>query len=771
MSHVSERLRKGATAVTVGALLSAPMILGTTTAAVGAEGHVDNPYAGATQYVNDKWSAAVTAEAAAVAATNPTLAAQMLAIKDQPTAVWMDRIGAINGNVDGPGLKYHLDAALAQKGAAPIVLNVVIYNLPGRDCYALASNGELPATAAGLTRYKTEYIDPIAELLAKPEYAGIRISATIEPDSLPNLSTNMSEPACQTSAPYYKEGVTYALDKLHAITNVYTYVDAAHSGWLGWENNASHAVQTFVDVATSTKAGFASIDGFVTNTANSTPLTEPYLPDSTLSLSGTPIRSSSFYEWNFDFDEIDWTANLYTRLVAGGFPSTVGMLIDTSRNGWGGPNRPTATSTSSVLETYIAESKVDKRTHRGAWCNPAGAGIGERPQATPAGYTSSHLDAFVWIKPPGESDGSSSLIPNDEGKGFDRMCDPTFSSPKLSGKLTGALPGAPVSGKWFSTQFQQLVTNAYPAIPATGTQPPADTVAPSVPTNLVAGATTLSSIAVSWTASTDNVAVTGYDISSGGVVVGSSPTTSFTVAGLATDTAYTFTVRAKDAAGNVSAASAPLTARTATDVVIPGPDTVAPTAPTNLVAGTTTTSAVPLTWTASTDNVGVTGYDVYSGTTKVGSSTTTSHTVTGLTAGTSYTFTVRAKDAAGNVSVPSAAVTATTQTVPVTPAGSCQVTYSTNDWNSGFTATVKIKNTGTAAINGWSLGFAFPAGQTITNGWSAVYTAAGAAQTITNQSWNGTIAAGQTVEIGFNGSHTGTNTRPTAFTLNGAACS
>ncbi|WP_066464277.1 cellulose binding domain-containing protein [Sanguibacter suarezii] len=108
---------------------------------------------------------------------------------------------------------------------------------------------------------------------------------------------------------------------------------------------------------------------------------------------------------------------------------------------------------------------------------------------------------------------------------------------------------------------------------------------------------------------------------------------------------------------------------------------------------------------------------------------------------------------------------------PVTPpAGSCKATYWTSDWNTGFTAMVKITNTGTTAIDGWSLGFTFPAGQTITNGWSAHYAATGAAQTITNQSWNGTIAAGQTVQIGFNGSHTGTNTRPTAFTLNGATC-
>jgi cellulose 1,4-beta-cellobiosidase len=435
-------------------------------AAIGAQAasaHVDNPYAGATQYVNQSWSDEV--EGAASRAGDATLAAQMRTVGGQPTAVWMDRIAAIAGNVDGPGLAHHLDAALTQQqGGTPVVVNVVIYDLPGRDCYALASNGELPATDAGLARYKAEYIDPIAALLSDSKYQDLRISTVVEPDSLPNLVTNINEAACATAAPYYKAGVAYALDKLHAIPNVYTYVDAAHSGWLGWDSNAGPAATLFADVAKSTQAGFASIDGFVTNTANSTPLVEPFLADPLLQVGGNPVKSSAFYEWNPNFDEADWTADLYTRLVGAGFPASIGMVVDTSRNGWGGSARPTAVSTSTDLNTFADASRVDRRTHRGAWCNPDGAGIGERPTASPSGYASSHLDAFIWVKPPGESDGSSTAIPNDEGKGFDRMCDPTFASPKLKGALTGALPGAPLSGKWFEAQFTQLVTNAFPAI-------------------------------------------------------------------------------------------------------------------------------------------------------------------------------------------------------------------------------------------------------------------------------------------------------------------
>jgi cellulose 1,4-beta-cellobiosidase len=92
---------------------------------------------------------------------------------------------------------------------------------------------------------------------------------------------------------------------------------------------------------------------------------------------------------------------------------------------------------------------------------PVEPGIGERPQAAPA----SGIDAYVWMKPPGESDGASKEIPNDEGKGFDRMCDPTYEgNPRNNFNMSGALPDAPLSGHWFSAQFQELMRNAYPAL-------------------------------------------------------------------------------------------------------------------------------------------------------------------------------------------------------------------------------------------------------------------------------------------------------------------
>jgi cellulose 1,4-beta-cellobiosidase len=122
-------------------------------------------------------------------------------------------------------------------------------------------------------------------------------------------------------------------------------------------------------------------------------------------------------------------------------------------------------STSTDLNTYVDQSRIDKRPSRGDWCNQSGAGLGERPRATPA----TSIDAYVWIKPPGESDGSSSLIPtgpqNPGGKGFDQMCSPTYGgNARNNNSPTNALNNSPVSGAWFAAQFQQLMTNAFPAL-------------------------------------------------------------------------------------------------------------------------------------------------------------------------------------------------------------------------------------------------------------------------------------------------------------------
>jgi endoglucanase len=110
-------------------------------------------------------------------------------------------------------------------------------------------------------------------------------------------------------------------------------------------------------------------------------------------------------------------------------------------------------------------------------------------------------------------------------------------------------------------------------------------------------------------------------------------------------------------------------------------------------------------------------------------------------------------------------------TTPPT-AASCQVSYTiVNQWTPGFQASLDIKNTGGAAINGWTLAWSFPNGQTITQLWNATYTQTGANVSATNLSWNANIASGATVNVGFNGTWSSSNAKPATFRLNGNSCS
>ncbi|RUT47485.1 alpha amylase [Paenibacillus anaericanus] len=188
---------------------------------------------------------------------------------------------------------------------------------------------------------------------------------------------------------------------------------------------------------------------------------------------------------------------------------------------------------------------------------------------------------------------------------------------------------------------------------------PLDTVAPTIPGNVTAVLNGTTSAIISWSASTDNVGVTGYDVYRNGVKVSTVTSTTFTDTGLVAGTTYSYTVKAKDAAQNASAFS---TAATFTPPVVI-PETEPPTIPGNVTAVLNGTTSAIVSWSASTDNVGVTGYDVYRDGVKVSTVTSTTFTDTGLLAGTTYSYTVKAKDAAQNVSGFSTAATVTTPAV------------------------------------------------------------------------------------------------------------
>ncbi|WP_420553192.1 endonuclease [Tenacibaculum aiptasiae] len=189
----------------------------------------------------------------------------------------------------------------------------------------------------------------------------------------------------------------------------------------------------------------------------------------------------------------------------------------------------------------------------------------------------------------------------------------------------------------------------------------ADTTAPSAPSNLVTSNLTQTTVNLAWTASMDNVGVTGYEVYQNDSKIATVTTVSYAVTGLSADTAYNYSIKAIDAAGNISALSNKVFITT-----LSIPDTTAPSAPSSLTASNVTQTSVNLAWTASTDNVGVSGYDVFRGSTKITTVTSTNYTVTNLTAGTNYTFSVKAKDQAGNISTASNVIGVTTKSPTIT---------------------------------------------------------------------------------------------------------
>jgi hypothetical protein len=190
---------------------------------------------------------------------------------------------------------------------------------------------------------------------------------------------------------------------------------------------------------------------------------------------------------------------------------------------------------------------------------------------------------------------------------------------------------------------------------------------------------------------------------------------------------------------------------------VPGTPTVAP------VCGSAT-----LTWAASTDNVGVTSYEIWSAPGSSGGtfaasavSTTTSLTVRGV--GVAQ-FKVRARDAAGNVSAFTAPVLVTIPACPSTsgPPAGCTASYVLwNSWSNGFSQSeVTVKNLGSTATTGWAVTLTFPNGQKITQLWGGRTTDTASPYVVTNETYNGVIPPGGSVTFGFITSWSGTNGAP-----------
>jgi cellulose 1,4-beta-cellobiosidase len=360
-----------------------------------AEASRRNPFLGVNFFLNPEYVANVEATAKAF----PAEAETIRKVKQYPTGLWLDSIAQV------ANIPKWLDEAKKQQQASgkPTLSLFIVYDMPNRDCAAKSSAGELKVSENGVARYRTEFIDPIAAHFAA--YPDQPIVVILEPDSLPNLATNLNLPSCVEARDVYDEQVAYAIRKL-GLPNVSIYLDAAHAGWLGWDDNREKAVKVFKKVL-KLAGGVDTIRGFATNTSNYNHLRNT---------DGKKLEST-----NPSYNELIYVKKLAVTLAEHGIRNK-GFIIDTARNGKG-----------NIRKVW------------GRWCNITGAGLGERPRAAPEPF----IDAFFWVKPPGESDGTS---------------DPT--QPRFDAECTSndSAPGAPQAGQWFQSYFLDLVRNATPPL-------------------------------------------------------------------------------------------------------------------------------------------------------------------------------------------------------------------------------------------------------------------------------------------------------------------
>ncbi|KAF2838223.1 glycoside hydrolase family 6 protein [Patellaria atrata CBS 101060] len=345
-----------------------------------------NPFVGKDLYVPKSYAAKLDTTIANFLAKNDTVnAARTRTVQRTSTFTWVTtRAGLVN-------IDTAIKEAREQKRRTrkETIVGLVLYNLPDRDCSAGESAGELSSAKNGLEIYKKEFIDPYAKKLA--DAGDLTFAVVLEPDSLGNAVTNQGIEFCKNATTIYEQGIAYAIKQLQ-LKNVALYIDAAHGGWLGWADNLEPTAKEFAKVL-SMAGNSTKIRGFATNVSNYNPY--------------NAIIRENYTEWSPSWDESHYATSLSEKLVAEGLPAH--FIIDQGRVALPGA-----------------------REEWGEWCNVSPAGFGRRP--TTQGLNNTVVDALVWIKPGGESDGRCGL------------------------------EGAPAAGAWFDEYVQMLVKNADPPL-------------------------------------------------------------------------------------------------------------------------------------------------------------------------------------------------------------------------------------------------------------------------------------------------------------------
>lgn len=230
--------------------------IGTATVTASFSG---NPYEGVQLWANAYYSSEV--HTLAIPSLAPSLAAKASAVAKVPSFQWLDRNVTVGTLL--PLTLSQIREANRAGANPPYAAQIVVYDLPDRDCAAAASNGEWAIANGGAANYRN-YIDNIRNTLIA--FSDVRTILVIEPDSLANMVTNMDVPKCRGAADTYKELTIYAVKQLN-LPHVAMYLDAGHAGWLGWPANIDPAAELFAKLYAD--AGKPSqLRGLATNVAN-----------------------------------------------------------------------------------------------------------------------------------------------------------------------------------------------------------------------------------------------------------------------------------------------------------------------------------------------------------------------------------------------------------------------------------------------------------------------------------------------------------------------
>ncbi|ORX81022.1 hypothetical protein BCR32DRAFT_327488, partial [Anaeromyces robustus] len=260
------------------------------------------------------------------------------------------------------------------KAAGNKTITFILYMIPTRDCNSLASAGG----AADFEKYQG-YVDSIAATIKK--YPDAKVNMVIEPDTLGNLITGETE-ACKKVHDLHRKALSYAVNVFGNMSNVNAYLDAAHHKWLGWGTDKVAAL--IKDILDNAPDG--DIRGISTNVSNYQSIDNEY----------------------------QYHTDLHAALEAVGITGKK-FIVDTGRSGV------------DVTEEFNVNQ---------TWCNLIYAGLGEKSRGNPDPEKYPLLDAFMWLKPPAESDGS------DVGSRADPVC-----------AREDSFPGAPDAGSWFKEYF------------------------------------------------------------------------------------------------------------------------------------------------------------------------------------------------------------------------------------------------------------------------------------------------------------------------------